>query len=161
MKIIVSSSGNDMGSSVSGVFGRAPYFILVDTEDLLYEAFGNPAADLNSGAGIQAAQFIMGKKPEALISTNIGPNAFEVLEAGSVPCYQSVEGTVAETVEAFSCGDLRALGSANAESHSGTVDTDGPENGSSELEELSARIETLRGQIAEIVDSIDRLTEEE
>jgi predicted Fe-Mo cluster-binding NifX family protein len=161
MKVIVSSSGDAMDSPVSGVFGRAPYFILVETEDLSHEALSNPAMDQSSGAGIMAAQFVTEQRPEALLSVNIGPKAFEVLKAGSVPCYESGSGTVLEAVQSLGKGELHFLGSANAESHSGSGGRTASASGQEVLEELFDGIEKLRGQVAGLVDRIDHLTEEE
>ena len=90
-----------------------------------------------------------------MISASIGPNAYEVLSAGSVPCYTATGGTVRETVEAFNQGELQMMGAANADSYSGMARNaaDPSENTSGEedeLEMLSARLRDLRGQIAEI-----------
>lgn len=173
MKVIVTSVGPDIESPVSGVFGRAPYFLEVDTDDLSCSPLRNPAVEQSSGAGIEAAQFVLKQGPEALISSNVGPNAFQVLTAGSVPCYEAGSGTVRESVEAFSRGELGALGSANAASHSGIaaggrggsvnggrLEGGDRQKGIDRLEELSARLRELRGQIADIVSQIDRITEE-
>ncbi len=165
MKIIVSSSGREMNSPVSPVFGRAEYYILVNTEENSHEALENPAAGQSSGAGIQAAQFVLKREPEALIASNIGPNAFEVLSAGSVECFAAPEGTVREAVEAFGRGELKTIGSANARSHSGMSGSRGKDpavtTGEDQLVQLAERLRELRGQVAEIVQQIDLLTKEQ
>lgn len=165
MKVIVSSSGSDMDSSVSQVFGRAEYYILADTDDLSHEALENPATGQSSGAGVMAAQFVLEQAPGALISSNIGPNAFQVLSAGSVECFAAPDGTVKEAVEAFSRGELTSLSSPNARSHSGTAGRTGghePRSGSgNDLERLAGQLRDLRGQVAEIVQQIDSLTKEQ
>lgn len=164
MKVIVSSSGSEMDSKVSPVFGRAEYYMLVDTEDDSHEPLKNPAAGQSSGAGIQAAQFVLKREPEVLIASNIGPNAFEVLSAGSLECFEAPDGTVREAIDAFGRGELRPLGSANASSHSGISGSRGTDAGGSaeeQLEALSKRLRELRGQVAEIVQQIDLLTKEQ
>lgn len=162
MKIMVSSAGGAMNSRVSPVFGRAEYYILVDTEDGSIQSLENPASDQSSGAGIKAAQFVLEKNPEALIASNIGPNAFEVLTAGALECYEAIEGTVQEAVDAFGRNELRALGSANAPSHSGTAPpAGGAASGQEQLQQLSRRLKELRGQVAEIIQQIDLLTKEQ
>ena len=162
MKIMVSAAGGDLDSRVSPVFGRAEYYILVDTEDGSYQSLENPASGQSSGAGIKAAQFVLNKNPEALIASNIGPNAFEVLSAGTLDCYEAIEGTVKEAVEAFQRNQLRPLGSANAPSHSGTAPANGgAESSQEQLEKLSRRLKELRGQVAEIIQQIDTLTKEQ
>ncbi len=166
MKVIVSSTGNDVNSTISPVFGRAKFYILVNTEDFSFESFENPAITQSGGAGIQAAQFALKKNPESVISSNIGPNAYEVLTAGSVPCYIATSGTVRETIEAFNRGDLPMMGAANANSHAGMAGSSASysENTAVEkddLEMLSARLRDLRGQVAEILQQLDRIMEEQ
>lgn len=162
MKVIVSSTGKGIDDAISTVFGRTEFYILVDTEDFTHESFDNPAVNQSSGAGIQAAQFVMKKNPESVISSSIGPNAYEVLSAGSVPCYTATGGTVRETVETFNRGELQMMGAANANSHSGMTKkaTDHSESTAAqenELEMLSERLRDLRGQIAEILQQLDRI----
>lgn len=162
MKVIVSSSGVNVDSPISKVFGRAEYYLLVDTEDFSCESFENSAVSQNSGAGIQAAQFVLKRNPESVISASIGPNAYEVLTAGSVPCYTAAGGTVRETVEAFNRKELPMMGSANADSHSGVIrnTSESSENTGDELETLTARLRDLRGQIADILQKLDKIGEE-
>ena len=166
MKVIVSSTGSDINSVISPVFGRAKYYLLVDTEDLSHESFENPAINQSGGAGIQAAQFVLKKNPESVISSNIGPNAYEVLAAGSVSCYIATGGTVKENVETFKRGELSMMGTANATSHSGiagnaAASSNKAGNETDELEILSGRLRDLRGQVAEILQQLDRIIQEQ
>ena len=65
MKIIITADGNKMDQTFNPRFGRAEYFILVDSDTQEWEAFSNPAADARGGAGPQAVQFINSKNPDA------------------------------------------------------------------------------------------------
>ncbi len=165
MKVIVSSTGSSIDSSISPVFGRAEYYLLVDTGDFTIESYENPAVNQSSGAGIQAAQFVLKKNPGSVISSNIGPNAYEVLSAGSVPCFTATGGTVKETVEAFNREELPMMGAATAGSHSGMARNTSVNSGNAagqedELQILAARLRDLRGQIAEILEKLDKIREE-
>jgi len=164
MKVIVSSLGKDLDSKISPVFGRAQWFILVDTDDMSYEPFENPSTSQSSGAGIMAAQFVLKKDPAAVLSANIGPNAFEVLQAGSVSCYIAENGTVKESVEAFTNGKLDKMGSATAKNHSGIAgNSEGSSKGISEnadeLLMLTEKLRDLRVQVADILEQLDRISE--
>jgi len=164
MKVIISSSGDSIDSSISPVFGRTEYYLLVDTEDLTHESFVNPASSQSSGAGIQAAQFVLKKDPGSVISSSIGPNAYEVLTAGSVPCYTASGGTIRETIMAFNQGDLPLMGAANANSHSGVAVSSAspaavPVSETEELEFLSEKLRDLRGQVADVLQKLDSLRE--
>jgi len=68
MKIAVSSSGKDLDSHVDPRFGRCACFVIVETDDMSFEAFDNASISLGGGAGIQAAQFVASKGAKAVIT---------------------------------------------------------------------------------------------
>ena len=119
MKVVVTANGRDLDASVSPIFGRCPVYILVDTETMQFEAVDNPAISAGGGAGIQAAQFVVERGGQAILTGNVGPNAFGVLQAASVSVYLLGGGTVREAVEAYKAGKLEPLGGANVPAHSG------------------------------------------
>lgn len=163
MKVIVSSLGKDLDSKISPVFGRAQWFISVDIDDMSYEAFENPSISQSSGAGIMAAQFVLKKGPASVLSANIGPNAFEVLQAGSVSCFIAENGTVREAIDAFKNDKLRNMESATADNHSGIAgNAEGSSEGTSgnvaELEILTEKLRDLRAQVADILEQLDSIS---
>ena len=120
MKIAVTSSASDIEASVESVFGRCAQFVVVDPETMGWEAFPNEAAMARGGAGIQAAQFVVEKGVEAVITGNVGPNAFGVLSAAGVRAFSGPSGSVREAVEAYKAGDLTEMSSPNVGGHFGT-----------------------------------------
>jgi predicted Fe-Mo cluster-binding NifX family protein len=84
-----------------------------------FEALPNPAMNQGGGAGIQAAQFVVGLGAQAVLSGNLGPNAFDVLQAAGVRNYQVPEGTVRQAVEAFKAGRVQPMGGANVAAYAG------------------------------------------
>jgi len=120
MRIVISSTGANLDAAVSPIFGRCPTYLFVDSQTMQFEAVSNPAISAAGGAGIQAAQFVVAQGAEALISGNLGPNAFRVLEAGGVSLYSIAGGTVREAVEAFQAGQLSPAGGATVVAHTGT-----------------------------------------
>jgi predicted Fe-Mo cluster-binding NifX family protein len=112
MKVVVSSSGNEMDSAVSAVFGRCSYLLLIDTDSMEAIALPNPAIGATGGAGVQSAQWVAQQRAEAVISSNVGPNAMQVLAASGIPVYGAAEGcSVREAVAALKAGTLpRASG---------------------------------------------------
>ena len=81
MKIIITASSDKIDQPFNPRFGRAEYFILMDSETREAEAFTNPAINAHGGAGPQAVQFIAAHKLDAVICGRFGPNAFSALEA--------------------------------------------------------------------------------
>jgi predicted Fe-Mo cluster-binding NifX family protein len=192
MRIVISAQGENLEAPASPVFGRCPTYVFVDTDTMRTEAMPNPAMNQGGGAGIQAAQFVVEQGAEAVLSGNLGPNAFDVLEAAGIPVYLISEGTVREAVEAFKAGRVQRIGDANVVAHSGMGGGAGLSMGTgrgmrrgmgrgmrmgqrggfqapmpaepapephpdSELAQLRETLQSLRQQLAETMDRIERL----
>jgi len=119
MRIVVSAQGENLETPASPVFGRCPSYIFVDTETMQFEAVPNPAMNQGGGAGIQAAQFVVEHGAQAVLTGNLGPNAFDVLKAAGVAGYLVREGTVRQAVEALKADQLQPMGGANVAAHAG------------------------------------------
>jgi predicted Fe-Mo cluster-binding NifX family protein len=125
MKIVISANGADLDAPASPVFGRCPTYIFVDPDladedgSMAFEAVENPAIAASGGAGIQAAQFVVERGAQAVITGNMGPNAFNVLRSANVPIYLFGGGTVRQAVEAYQGGQLSTAGDASAPAHAG------------------------------------------
>jgi len=100
MKIVISANGPDLEAQASPVFGRCPVYVFVDTETMAFEAVENPAINAAGGAGIQAAQFVVERGAQAVVTGNMGPSAFNVLQAADVPIYLFGGGRVGEAASA-------------------------------------------------------------
>jgi len=98
MKIAVTSYGEDRKSKADFSFGRCKYFIVLDTET---EAVVVHRNDQNvhaaQGAGIQAARNMAHLGVSAVLTGNVGPNAFRTLKAAGIGIHLFPGGT--ETVE--------------------------------------------------------------
>ena len=118
MKLAVTSQGKTLQSPLDPRFGRAKYFMVVDTETGAFSAVDN-AVNLNAaqGAGIQAGKRVAELGVNALITGHVGPKAFSTLQAAGVKIHIGTAGTVAEAIEQFKAGKLKAAGSADVEGH--------------------------------------------
>jgi len=118
MKILVTAQSDQMDGPVDPRFGRARYFLVVDTESGECEAHDN-AQNLNAmmGAGIQAGQNVSALGVEAVVTGNVGPKAMMTLQAANVAVYIGASGTVAEAVEQFKAGKLQKVDQANVQGH--------------------------------------------
>jgi predicted Fe-Mo cluster-binding NifX family protein len=107
MEICVTATAGDLDAQVDPRFGRCLYFVIVDAETMKFEAIPNTALGAMGGAGIQAAQTVASKGVEALITGNVGPNAFQALSAAGVKIITGAFGTVREVIERYKRGELR------------------------------------------------------
>lgn len=107
MKICIATTGPDLGSQISPVFGRAPYFLIIDSETEEFKAIENEAAKAFRGAGIAAAQTVANEKAEVVITGMVGPNAQMVLEQSGIKVISGVSGTAKEALEKFKSGELK------------------------------------------------------
>jgi predicted Fe-Mo cluster-binding NifX family protein len=119
MKIAVTANAKGLDAPTSPFFGRCPWYVLVDTETMQAESLANPALSASGGAGIQAAQYLVAQGVQAIVSGNVGPNAFQVLASAGLPIYLSADGTVRQVVERLNAGDLASASAPTAPSHMG------------------------------------------
>lgn len=119
MRIVVTSNGRDLDAPASSVFGRCPFYLFVDTDTMQCQAVDNPALSAAGGAGIQAAQLIIEQGAQAVLTGNVGPNAYNVFRAANVPVYLIGEGTVREAIEAYKAGRLPSTADAKVQTHAG------------------------------------------
>jgi predicted Fe-Mo cluster-binding NifX family protein len=119
MKICVSSTAENLEAHLDPRFGRCLYLVIVDSENMQFEAIPNMAAGATGGAGIQAAQTIVNKGVKVVITGNVGPNAFGSLSAAGIEIVTGASGTVKEVVEQFKKGQLGKTGSPTVNGHFG------------------------------------------
>ena len=111
MKIAISSKEKDLNGEVDSVFGRCPYFLIVEIEDKKiqgFEAIENTSAKQMGGAGISAAQIVAEKNVDAVITGNIGPRALDVLGQFNVKIYNG-SGPIDEVLQEFIDGKLETI----------------------------------------------------
>jgi predicted Fe-Mo cluster-binding NifX family protein len=118
MKVVITADGDRLDSKLDPRFGRAAKFIVYDTEHEEFQAVDNAQNfNLPQGAGIQAAETVFRLGAECLITGHCGPKAFKVLQAAGIRIFTGAQGTVAQTLEQFKAGRLRAAEAADVEGH--------------------------------------------
>ncbi|MBW1839406.1 MAG: NifB/NifX family molybdenum-iron cluster-binding protein, partial [Deltaproteobacteria bacterium] len=121
MKICITSSGQSLEDAIDPRFGRCQYFIMLDTESMQFEAIQNPAISAGGGAGIQAAQLVAEKGAEVVLTGNVGPNAFNTLQAAGLKIVVGLSNImVRQAVEGFKSGQYQYVGSPSVDAHYGT-----------------------------------------
>ncbi|MBN1124716.1 MAG: NifB/NifX family molybdenum-iron cluster-binding protein [Sedimentisphaerales bacterium] len=118
MKIAITAQDKEIDSEIDLRFGRARWLIVFDTEAEDFKVHSNEV-NLNAvqGAGIQTGQNIANLGVEAVITGNVGPNAFKTLRAAGVKIFLAEKQTAAEAVESFKAGKLNEVNNANVEGH--------------------------------------------
>lgn len=117
MKIALSATGKDLGSTIDPRFGRCANIIILETDSGEFEVHENPNAMAGGGAGIQTSQFIADSGAKAVITGNVGPNAFRTLAAAGITVYTGISGTIQDAVDKYKSGDLKATESPTKKGH--------------------------------------------
>jgi predicted Fe-Mo cluster-binding NifX family protein len=118
MRIALTTQGNDLSAEIDSRFGRAPKFVVVDTETMRFDvAMNTQSLDLAQGAGIQSAQNVLVHKPDVVLTGNCGPKAFKVLKAAGVKVVVGVKGKIADAIQDYMNGKYVEAVEANVEGH--------------------------------------------
>lgn len=109
MKLCITSTGKDNNAYIDARFGRALYFLIIDTETNAIEVIDNSAASESQGAGIAAAQIISDKGVDGILTGYVGPNASAVLRQTNIKVYEgaSSQDTVKEALAKFNKGEFK------------------------------------------------------
>jgi len=118
MKIVLTTSGDDLKAQLDSRFGRAEKFLVYDMDSGDFEVLDNQQ-NLNAaqGAGIQAAETVARTGAKYLITGHCGPKAFRVLAAAGIKIYNTNAATVAEALQQYRDGKLVEARAADVEGH--------------------------------------------
>jgi len=124
MKICITSSGRSLDDGMDPRFGRCQYFIIVDTANGQFEVIQNSAATSGGGAGVKAAQLVANKGVDAVLTGNVGPNAYDTLTAAGIKIVVGLTGiTVRQAVEGFKGGNPEYTAGPSVGAHHGAGGT--------------------------------------
>lgn len=105
MKIAIPLDENKQDVCI--VLARAPFFMFYENgESTIVE---NPAAQAQSGAGIQAAQFLVDHQINTLITVRCGQNSADIFQAADITIYKSVHKAATDDLAALEAGNLEIL----------------------------------------------------
>jgi len=129
MRIAITATEPTLDAAVDPRFGRCPYFLIVDPDDLTFEGIQNESVALGGGAGIQSAQLMAEKGVTSVLTGNCGPNAHQTLSAVGIEVIVGCSGVVRDVVQQFKAGQLGATNQPNVASHSGMAGAPSPLQG--------------------------------
>ena len=120
MRLAITSMGETLESPVDPRFGRARYFVVYDFDNDRWDVVDNASA-LNAaqGAGIEAAQRVVGTGAEGLATGHCGPKAFAALRAAGITVFVGAAGTIRDVVDRYRRGALEPATVPDVDAHSG------------------------------------------
>jgi predicted Fe-Mo cluster-binding NifX family protein len=117
--VAVSAASGSLDAQIDPRFGRCQYFVIVDTESMSFEVLSNMSRNTPHGAGIQAGQTVANHGVQAVLTGNVGPNAFQVLSSAGIRVITGLSGTVREAIEKLETGQLKDTAAPTSPSHFG------------------------------------------
>lgn len=117
MKIAISAAGQNKESLLDRRFGRCDYFLIYDTETGEFKSITNNGVSSGGGAGIAAASQLIEKDVSVIITGNLGPNAFELVEKAGIKAYSCEALPVLRVVEMFQKNQLSKIHAAGNAHH--------------------------------------------
>lgn len=81
MKVAVTSAGPTLEDKVFPSFGRCPYHLFVETEDMSFEAVENPNIGFKGCAGHPTSKLLAKKGAKMVLTGTCGPHHQEQLRA--------------------------------------------------------------------------------
>jgi predicted Fe-Mo cluster-binding NifX family protein len=109
MKLAIPVDEQKVETNVCMSFGRAPYFMIYDTDTKEHSFLVNNAAGSPGGAGIKAAQAIVDQQVGALLTPRCGENAAGVIKAAGIELYKTESQPAMDNINSFMAGKLSSL----------------------------------------------------
>jgi len=81
MKVAITSTGNNLESSLDQRFGRCAFFVIYDTETKGMEFLPNPNTEAQEGAGPASVQLVAGREVKKIISGEFGIKIKSLLDS--------------------------------------------------------------------------------
>jgi predicted Fe-Mo cluster-binding NifX family protein len=118
VKVVFTTSGDNLDAPLDSRFGRAPKFLVYDLDSESFEVIDNQQ-NLNAaqGAGIQSAETVARSGAKSLVTGHCGPKAFRVLSAAGIKIFNTDATTVAAALEQYLASQLTEAKAADVQGH--------------------------------------------
>jgi len=92
-----------MDAKVSERFGRAPYFVIVESDTMSFTPVLNAAESMQGGAGPEAVRQVAAHGAQIILTGDLGPNAKTAIAAAGIKGVTGISGvkTVRQAVEEY------------------------------------------------------------
>ncbi len=102
MKTFIAVKEASLDSMLDERFGRATYFIVVDTDSgEIVKSIKNEYINDSHGVGIKAATLAVNEIVDSVIGPNFGPKVLEVLKAAGIKMYTSEVKKVKDVIDDY------------------------------------------------------------
>ncbi|WP_026894765.1 NifB/NifX family molybdenum-iron cluster-binding protein [Clostridiisalibacter paucivorans] len=119
MKIALSSGGKDLKSTLDSRFGRCTYFLVHNTDTNDLKVLDNKGKSAGGGAGISAAQQLIDEEIDAVITKNMGPNAYNLMKDSNIKVYRGDNIPCELLIKRFEENKLEEITEAGPAHHGG------------------------------------------
>lgn len=120
MKIAIAVEQKDLTKNINQTFGRAPYFLIYNSEDKASKFVENEAMNAAGGAGIKTSQFLVDQGIDTVICFRLGENAVKVLSSANINLYSAVaDKSVEENINLLLENKLESLVDIHSGYHHG------------------------------------------
>ena len=113
MKIGISATGRNIEESdIDTTIHRCSFFLIIDTKTNSLKALINTIRDRPSEIGAMVGQIVANEGIDAVITTDIGPRAFEIFERYGIKVYHA-KGKIKDAIKQFEGGKLSEITKAS------------------------------------------------
>ncbi|RDY24091.1 diguanylate cyclase [Romboutsia maritimum] len=109
MKIAISATGKNIESLLDARFGRCEYFQIHNSESEEVIVIENKGLTCSGGAGIAAAQQLIDEDVDIIITGNLGPNAFKIIEKAKIKTYRCEDISIQSVLEQFKNNEIEEI----------------------------------------------------
>jgi len=109
MKIAISAKGKTSDDLIDMRFGRCEHFQIHDTELKVAQIIENKGLSASGGAGIVAANKLIDENVDVIITGNLGPNAFKIIDASDIKAYKCDTTSIKEALEKYNNNELEEI----------------------------------------------------
>ena len=108
MKIAISATGKGLDSNIYTKFERCHFFLILDIEKNSLLPIENKTKDRPHEIGGTVGQLIANEGIDTVITTDIGPRAYEIFEKHGIKIYRA-EGLIEDAIQHLKEGKLAEI----------------------------------------------------
>lgn len=109
MKIAIPATAPNLEAHVENRLGTAAYLLVIDTEDMSFEAVAGPPRSAGPGSGIHTIAMAMDRGATAILTGFISPQIAATLGRNGIEVIMPVAGRVMDVVETYKKGGFSEI----------------------------------------------------